>query len=187
MTTNRSNTLSRRVVLTLVGGTAVNATVIASTKADTGVSNTPVDADLLELGRQMANARAYCETKQAAYDVLYDAIEEAAEREATWPAEQLLWTRADAEAYCAALKRHWEAAGEPIRAADRALTDAWLLIDKLTADIMATPATSIAGFAVKAAVIQWENHRFWHKPADDLDYLDRHIRQFVDAVLAAVH
>ena len=50
--------------------------------------------------------------------------------------------------------------------------------------IMAMPAHTVAGLAVKARVTKWANDTLWDKPLRDLDHPGQMTRQLVEAVLA---
>lgn len=72
--TRKSNTISRRVALTLVGGTAVNAAVIANTKATDTPPASDGDAELIRLGRQLDPIEAEVKAQQALDRVRADAF-----------------------------------------------------------------------------------------------------------------
>ena len=64
--------------------------------------------------------------------------------------------------------------------------DALDILDMMDAPIrriMALPATTLAGLAVKARVARFSCELFWDKPEEDLDWDELMARKLIDAVL----
>jgi hypothetical protein len=57
------------------------------------------------------------------------------------------------------------------------------MMDAPTHRIMALPATTLAGLAVKARVARFSCEHFWDEPEEDLDWHELMARELIDAVL----
>ena len=66
------------------------------------------------------------------------------------------------------------------------LTDALDILDMMDAPthrIIALPATTLAGLAVKARVARFSWEHFWDEPEENLDWDELMARELIDAVL----
>ena len=149
------------------------------------------DAELLDLGRQFRLAVADVCAERERLDALLEPRLAEIERNATWPEDQALWTRADAGAYNAAYckARH----GTPeIDSADAALSIARSRQDKIQDAILELTPRTTAGIGVVAMVARETASHWWNEyangflvreiPLNELDFEVRVARQFIESV-----
>src|SRR5262245_31529663 len=110
------------------------------------------DAELLALGIRFIEEEAQALRAEAAFEELHNQILHNVESIATWPADPDKWTREDAAAYCSALKRFSDAAGEPYRDACSIRDWAWERRDETAEIIRASAPETPEGLAIKALV-----------------------------------
>jgi hypothetical protein len=110
------------------------------------------DGELLALGMHFIEQDAEALRAEAAFEALLNQVLDDVKSVATWPANQDEWTREDAEAYCNALKRFSNAAGELYRGASKAADRAWARRDRTAGVILASNPKTPEGLAIKALV-----------------------------------
>jgi hypothetical protein len=110
------------------------------------------DGELLALGMHFIEQDAEALRAEAAFEALLNQVLDDVKSVATWPANQDEWTREDAEAYCNALKRFSNAAGELYRGASKAAGRAWARRDRTAGVILASNPKTPEGLAIKALV-----------------------------------
>jgi hypothetical protein len=164
----QSTTTTRRALVTgLAAGTAVAATGLPAAAAE------HPDADLLALGRQLDGLIAryeIAETKWAPHDAAW--FREIVRMRDTMPNTEAAWREAGARV----------AAEHPVNHEhpDRVMEDS----DAPSRAIMALPAATIAGLAVKARLCRFACGQGWDEPFDGADWDVKAIRQLVEAVEA---
>lgn len=172
---------SRRTAMTVISAAAAGIAALTTAAA---ASAEPADAELLELGAGFdALVPEMLATRAAAF-AYSDAIEQETARRIGGtnpvPPLQLLPTMLWHSTFCAV-----EREMGPSSAVDVCEAAATRLDEVLDA-IMATPAHTMAGLAVKARAAAILTHDYlWHGPTIDLDWNDEILRSLFEAIFAA--
>jgi hypothetical protein len=113
------------------------------------------DAELLELGKRFAEVTGEVDAANAAFNVIYNPISARSDRLCAGIPEgaqqHAIW------------KRLADEAGPAFGEAERDLFEAWDRHRDVIEAIAAIPATTMAGLAVKAAVVRQQNAELWEE------------------------
>lgn len=166
--------------------TALEAATASAMPADNPAARELDDRALLEVGDRFDQVAKRQIEAEARCDELFVPIEEAIEAQATWPDDQMKWSRSDAQNYHAARGRVIEEIGAEWEALlDEIEGPLGRDIDVLTRAIWATPARSVAGLAVKARAGALACSKLWEEPFEKLDWVDMAARALIEATLEA--
>jgi hypothetical protein len=177
-------TTSRRAIL---AGIAVSPALAVSTLTLAGATLArhkanlaAADAELLELGRQHDALRSK-------YEI---ALELSGPRNAAWSAalEGLSKRFEDRPEYNAGFEEELKKAGEQLDRDFPAPTPSWEdvmdLMCPIERKIMALPASTFAGLAVKARVAKSACDNYWDEPDGNCDWDQLMARKLIEAVLS---
>jgi hypothetical protein len=177
----RNSTIpSRRAVLAGIAAApalAAPALALAGATALSLEASHP-DAELIEVGRAFDDLRAKygiaSELSRPNQDAFDAAIAELSERSGN------VYQEGDVELYLEVGRRIDREVPLPSPNTDD-LTD---MMDPYMRKIMALPARTAAGLAVKARVAEWACDTYWDEPDDNCDWNKLMARKLIEAVLA---
>lgn len=163
---------SRRAVLAGIAAPALAAPALA-------LSDSSADAELIALGRVFNDLWSKydiaAELERPNEDAFDAAIAELSKRSGN------VYEEGDAELYLEVSRRIDREVPLPSPNTDN-LTN---MMDPYMRKIMALPARTAAGLAVKARVAEWSCATYWNEPDDNCDWDQLMARKLIEAVLAA--
>jgi hypothetical protein len=179
--THENTRLTRRAAM--VAGLAA-----AAVPAVPALATASGDARLLELGRKFEPLFAKYLTFWPAYKAVWDRVEERKRAEVHPSPEE--WSNLEPGTYesrvagiLEAIERiNKEEGFDKLSDEHDALCESAGGIDQLTDEIVKTPATTLAGLAVKARAACMVFHSYWDGPRNKMDIDEHLVRELVDGI-----